>query len=54
MDSFEKNVFDAINGRRSIRAYEDRELRGEIIRLLQAGMEAPSPATPALGIYSYN
>jgi nitroreductase len=43
MDSFEKNVFDAIYGRRSIRAYEDREVEKEkIIRLLQAGMAAPS------------
>ncbi len=43
MENFEKNVFDAIFGRRSIRAYEDREVEKEkIIKLLQAGMAAPS------------
>jgi nitroreductase len=43
MDELEKNVFDAIYGRRSIRRYKDKEVEKEkIIKLLKAGMAAPS------------
>ena len=44
MNPYEQHVFDAIYGRRSIRAYrEDREVEHEkIIKLLRAGMAAPS------------
>ena len=44
MEQVEKNVFDTIFSRRSIRTYaEEREVEQEkIIRLLEAGMAAPS------------
>ena len=44
MNQYEKHVFDAIYGRRSIRVYhEDKEVEYEkIIKLLKAGMAAPS------------
>jgi len=44
MSEYEQHVFDALLGRRSIRAYlEDREVEHEkIVKLLQAGMAAPS------------
>jgi len=44
MNQYEKNVFDAIFSRRSIRAYlEDKEVEHEkIVKLLNAGMAAPS------------
>lgn len=44
MSLYEKHVFDAISGRRSIRAYlEDRDVEPEKIRrLLEAAMAAPS------------
>lgn len=43
MDDYEKHVFDAIYGRRSIRSYqEDWEVeQDKIIKLLKAGMAAP-------------
>ena len=43
-DQYEKHVFDAIYGRRSIRVYvEDKQVEHEkIIKLLKAGMAAPS------------
>lgn len=44
MSQYEKHVFDAILGRRSIRTYlDDREVEHEkILKLLKAGMAAPS------------
>ena len=44
MNQYEKHVFGAILGRRSVRAYlEDRQVEHEkIVKLLQAGMAAPS------------
>lgn len=44
MDDYEKHVFDAIYGRRSIRSYQvDWEVeQDKIIKLLKAGMAAPS------------
>ena len=44
MNPYEKHVFDAILGRRSIRAYrEDKQVEhGKIVKLLHAGMAAPS------------
>jgi nitroreductase len=43
MENIEKTIFDVIFARRSIRAYEDREVeREKIVKLLQAGMAAPS------------
>lgn len=43
MDQFEENVFKAICGRRSARAYEDRPVEEEkLLKLLKAGMAAPS------------
>jgi nitroreductase len=47
MNQYEKHAFDAIFGRRSIRAYlEDKGVEhGKIVKLLQAGMAAPSACT---------
>ena len=44
MNQYEKHVFDAIFGRRSIRAYLEGKTveREKIIKLLEAGMAAPS------------
>ena len=44
MSQYEKHVFDAIYGRRSIRTYiEDKDVEQEkIVKLLKAGMAAPS------------
>ncbi len=44
MNQYEKHVFDAIYGRRSVRNYvEGKEIeRGKIVKLLKAGMAAPS------------
>jgi nitroreductase len=43
MDLYEQHVFDALFGRRSIRAYLDRPVQhAKIVKLLQAAMAAPS------------
>jgi len=44
MSQYEKHVFDAIYGRRSIRVYrEDKQVeQDKIVKLLKAGMAAPS------------